>query len=398
MAEITEQGFVLKTQNEYFQEETAFYLGIDSGWNLDPSTPDGLKMAKDSETFGNLDETLQGAYNSKDPDKARDLELDIIGALTGSIRAQGTASTVTLRLTGVPATFIEKGSLVGANANDIVWSLDADVTLPPAGIIDTSFTATTRGPNQADVGTLTRIITTTGGWQESTNLTVAVAGTAPETNGQFRLRRARSVSAPGSNQVDSLTGSLFGVDNVRRVRVYENDTASTDANGLPQHSTASVVDGGSDDDIALAIYLKKNPGHTLHPAGTPVVVNVSSPDFPQNNKDITFSRPIYIDVTVVVSVVDDGTLPANADELIEAAILEYVQGSLLQAGQGFNTAGFDIGEDVPASRLYTPVNSVIGQFGNSYISSITVDGSQNVAIAFNELSRWSNDEISVVIS
>src|SRR3979490_3547138 len=102
MAEVTPQGYLLKTKNEWFDEERQMYLDIDPAWNLDPSTPDGLKLAHDAEVFGVLDETLQQAYNSKDPNKTTRVDLDVICALTGTTRSPGTPSNGAITLTGTP--------------------------------------------------------------------------------------------------------------------------------------------------------------------------------------------------------------------------------------------------------------------------------------------------------
>lgn len=56
MAEITYNGYVLKNQNTWYAEEQQLYLDIDPNWNLDPSSPDGLKLASDAEIFANLDQ------------------------------------------------------------------------------------------------------------------------------------------------------------------------------------------------------------------------------------------------------------------------------------------------------------------------------------------------------
>lgn len=112
MAELTPNGYTLKTQNEWFDEEKALYLQIDPNWNLDPSTPDGLKLAHDAEIFSALDETLQQAYNARDPNKARGLDLDVVCSLTGVRRQQGTSSTVTLTLGGVAGTLVRANSRV----------------------------------------------------------------------------------------------------------------------------------------------------------------------------------------------------------------------------------------------------------------------------------------------
>ncbi|EKT4497563.1 hypothetical protein QEM27_005402, partial [Pseudomonas putida] len=87
-----------------------FYLDIDPLWNLDPSTPDGLKMAHDSEIFYALDETIQQAYNSKDPNKAKGSDLDIVCSLTGTRRSSGSPSSVSLILTATPGTTIFAGN------------------------------------------------------------------------------------------------------------------------------------------------------------------------------------------------------------------------------------------------------------------------------------------------
>ncbi len=398
MAEVTSTGFQLKTQNQYFDEETQLYINIDPLWNLDPSTPDGLKIAHDSEIFGNLDEVLQAAYNSKDPNRARDLELDIVSAITGTFRSQGTPSTVILTLSGVAATVVPSGTLFESTADSSQWALNAAATIGGGGTVNASATRTINGVGEASIGDITRIVDTVGGLQSVINGTVATIGTNAESNAELRLRRALSVGRAGDNQIDSMLGEIGATDGVRRFVIYENDTGVVDGNGLPANSIAPIVDGGTDADVALAIYLKKNPGVALHAAGTPVVVNVASPRFPSNTKDITFSRPIYVDMVVVVDVTSDGNLPANADVLIQQAIVDYSGGDLVAADCGFNVLGFDIGEDVPISRMYTPVNQVIGQYGNSFVTGITLNGgSANIAISFEELSRWTTSNITVNI-
>jgi hypothetical protein len=159
-----------------------------------------------------------------------------------------------------------------------------------------------------------------------------------------------------------------------------------------------LVDGGTDEDVALAIYLKKNPGVFLNQAATPVAVTVTSPVYPTNTKVIRFSRPTYIDMIVAVTVKNDGTLPSNVGDLIKEAFLDFASGDLLPDEYGFKLQGFDIGEIVPFFTLTSPVNKVIGLYGNSSIQSMTVNGgTADVAIAFNQLSRWTSGNITVTV-
>lgn len=401
MAELTSTGYKLKTQNEWFDEERQLYLDIDPNWNLDPSTPDGLKIAHDAEVFGALDEVLQQAYNSKDPSKASGYDLDVVSALTGTSRSEGTRSSVTgAVLTGVPDTPVPAGTRFKSATTGTVWTLDQAWTIPASGQATVNLTAVNNGPTEADVNTITQIIDTVGGLTSVNNPTAATPGTGVESDSSLRVKRATAVGRPGNNQVDSMLGELFAVDGTRRVKIYENDTNVTDSNGLPAHSIAAIVDGGTDEDIAISIYLKKNPGVMLYQAGSPVVVTVTSPVYPANKKDIKFSRPLYVDMNVAVVIKDDGTLPSQAtlEPLIQSAIMEYAAGDLIPTEYGFKPDGFDIGEDVPYSSMYTPINKVIGVYGNSYVQNMTLNGGgTNVTIDFNELSRWTTSNITVTI-
>ena len=403
MGTLNENGYTIKNQNQWFADEQALYVAIDPNWNLDPSTPDGLKIASDSEVFANLDEIGQQAYNSKDPNKAKGVDLNIVSFITGTIRSQGTAGNVELTLSGVPGTVVIAGNIVESTVDGSQWSTDAAVTIGVGGTITVDATALVTGATQASIGTITRIVSTVGGWQSVTNLTVAQAGEARENDAQLRQRRTLSVGKPGNNQIDSLLGELLDnvtTPNVRRAVVYENFTGAVDANGLPAHSEAPIVDGGTDADVALSIFRKKNPGCALYAAGTSVVVPDVYDKYISNSKTITFSRPIAVPMVIDVTITNDGTLPNDADQLIKDAIISYAGGTLTDPECGFNTLGFDIGEEVSISRLYTPINSVIGSYGNSYVTGLVVNTltSGQVSIAFNELSEWTDANITVVIN
>ena len=401
MAEVTSTGYKLKTQNEWFDEEKEMYLDIDPLWNLDPSTPDGLKLAHDAEVFSALDETLQQAYNSKDPNKASGVDLDVIASLTGTPRSEGTASTVTgFVLSGVasPLTTVPAGTIFESVTTGSRWTLDQQWTLDSSGQAVVDITCTVVGPTEADAGTITRIITTVPGLTSCNNPLPATPGTEIESDSSLRVKRATAVGRPGNNQIDSMLGELYAVDGTRRVKVYENDTNITDSNGLPPHSIAPIIDGGTDADVAMAIYVKKNPGVALYQAGTPVSVDVTSPTYPDNVKTIKFSRPEYVDMVIAVTIKNDGSLPSNTQDLIRDAFIDFAAGGLVPAEYGFKVDGFDIGESVPYSTMYTPINKVIGQYGNSYVQTLTVNsGTTNVAIAFNELSRWTSSNITVTL-
>lgn len=396
MAKIDSTGFVQKTQNEYFADLRSRYLDIDPAWNLDPSSPDGLKLAGDSELWANLDEALAAAYNSKDPDRAMGSDLNALLQISNLTRLAGSGSLVTLSLTGVDGTVIPAGKRAKSNIDGSFWATDVDVTIS-SGVAYVPATCTVPGPTAADPGDISIISDPVGGWQSVTNLTPASVGIAPETDSRARLRRNGSTAKPGQNQVDATFAEIANLPGVARVKIYENSTGIIDANGLPPHSTNIIVDGGDSSQIARAIYSKRNPGPIQHHSATPVDIDVTSL-VTGNTQAIRFDRPLYIDSNVVVSVTSDGSLPGNADQLIKDAIIRYSVGEIDGVVSAFNQTGYNIGDSVYSGQLHTPVNSVIGAYGHSFVSSITIaNGQQQLLIPFHGISRWSDGNITVNI-
>ena len=404
MAELTDNGLVGKTQNEYFNDEQQLYLNIDSEWNLDPSTPDGVKIASDSELLGNFDELLYLIYASKDPNQAQGRDLDILSALTGTVRSPGTRSQMNLEFYGVAGSVVEPAvSQYEAQDGRSSWNLTQSVTLlgpttPAVGVVE----SVALGAVSANTNTVTRITVSQPGLQRVTNPAPPFElGQEPQSDSSLRLERSTAVSRPGSNQVDNMAGEILAVDGVTSIRIYENDTDSPDSNGVPARSLAIYVIGGADGDIARSIYIKKNPGVALweDPGATSVTLPVTSPTYAWNTKDITFNRPAQIAITVVVDITDDGSLPVSVDQEIIDNILAYAAGGEPAAECGFNNSGFGVSEDVTYSRMYTPVNKVIGSYGNSFITNLTINGgTSNITINFNQISQWLAGNITVNIT
>jgi len=396
MATITNAGAQGKTFSEYLAEIGAAYGAIDPAWNIEPESPDGQAIAIWSELLANLDEGVLSAYQSIDPRVAVDQQLDRIAALFLLTRQEGTFSTVTLDLTGTAATVVPAGTEFRNSETDTLWASDADVTLT-GGTGTVNATCTTAGAETAGVGDINEIATPVAGLSSVTNPDAAALGDAEESDAQFRIRYRESVGRAGDNQVDSMFAEVANVSGVNRVRIYENFSSVTDANGLNDHSLAVIVDGGTNADIASAIAVKKNPGCGLN-AGNGSIANeqTEATTTPAGNPfTATFFRPDL--TTIYVEVAING--PFDADD-VKQAIIEYSSGELLGEGTGFDRTGFNIGDDVPAGKLFTPVNRVLGD--NAFAESIFIDtspgptGSATIAIPFNGLAVFSEAEISVV--
>lgn len=407
MGQLTNSGYQVKTPDEYFEEEKALYQEIDPEWNLDPSTPDGLKLAHDSEIFAALDQLIKQAYDARDPDKATGKDLDVLRKLTGATRSLGTASSATLTLSGVAGTFIPAGSKA-KTSDGIEFETDDNVTLSGNGVSTVSAHCTELGAIAVGANRITEIVTVVGGWQKVSNPAPASIGSNTDSDSVFRIKSARSVAKVGVAQRDSIYGEIYDVAGVRKVMIYENKMNSGDYDkmhnpySLPPHSIAIVVDGGSDADVAQAIFRKLNPGCTLYAAGTKVERIVYSEVYRNSFDIITFSRPTPVAVNIEIKIADPKNACSSLEDLqqvIRTSILDYANGELLPDGIGFVTSGFDIGESVPYNRLFTPVNKVLGDYRGTYVAEMKVNGgTATVPIAFNEKALFSAENIKVTLS
>ena len=406
MGSLSDTGYKSTTQNEYFEQEQKLYRDIDPDWLLDPSTPDGLKAAHDAEVFGALDQVVKQAYDARDPNKATGYDLDVLRALTGSQRSMGTPSTVDRSLTGAAGSIIRQGSRV-QTMTGIQFETDEAVVIGNDGTATVSSHCTQNGAIEVSSNSLTSIVDNVSGWYSVTNRTIANIGTDRDSDAVFRAKSAKAVARAGSAQKDSIYGEIFAVDGVRKVRIYENKTDSgsvqelLNPHGLPAHSMAIVVDGGVNADVAQAIYNKLCPGVMLYAAGTAINETIYSKNYPNSYDVITFSRPIDVQISIALTIQDpQGTLPSDEEiqELIRDAYMDYYEGDLLPSGIGFLTTGFDIGDMIPYSRLFTPPNKVLGDYLGTYVSDMKVNGgTSNVEIDFNELARFTRSNITVTV-
>lgn len=419
MAQITPQGIIGKSLNEYLVDIEGKLLAIDPNWNIDPDSPDGQKNGIDAEAMANMDEGIVAAYRSKDPASAVGEALNNIGAISGVPRQLATYSVAPVTITGTPTSIIPADvSVVRSRIDNTAWTFNADVVIGVGGTGSGFVTCTTAGRVVAGAGELTVIGTPTAGWSSVTNPTAATQGQPEEGDPEYRIRRFESVSKPGSNMVDNMEANVKAVKTVTTARVLENYLDTPDENGIPGHCLAIIVNGGSDQEVGEAIRQKKNQGCGMFPrwneqtetwidpqGSNGILVYVQSPVTGLVNP-ITFQRAIAKSIYVSVKIQRKGILPGNINELVIQAIIADSTKSLFEGNSliGFNQGGYDIGEVVPVGRLYTPVNKVLGLYGDSYVTEITIGASAGslsaatIQPAYNELATFGEDNIVVTVA
>jgi uncharacterized phage protein gp47/JayE len=383
---ITETGFNRKRLDVILEElnnEVRAILGENA--NLSPESPDGQINGVLSESFANLWEIGQAAYNSFNPSAATGAALSNLVQLNGITRLAASASFVDLFLTGTPGAFIPAGSLVSGAGVPVFFQTVTDVTLDGSGEGVTEAIAQQTGPIIANAGTLVNIETPITGWLTVTNPDNATIGRNEETDLELRARRQKSTAAASQSIIDSIFANVADLPGVVQVAVIENDTDAT-VDSQPPHSFHTVVLGGDNQDIANEIFLRKPAGIQAFGSITEVVNDIQG--FPHN---ISFSRPVEIPIFVIVNTSVGTMYPSNGDDLIKQNIVDYSNGNLVE-GQGFF-----LGDDVIQSRLYTPANRV----PNHDVMEILIGtGSpptleDNITIGNDELAVFTVDNIEV---
>lgn len=351
-ATVTAQGIsapdyqvILDTITSYFQQ----IYGADA--YLEPDSKDGQMVALVALAIHDANNTAVAVYNSFSPATAMYSALNSNVKINGITRKVATRSTVDVTLSGTVGTAITNGSV--KDANGIIWSLPASVSIGLDGTATVTATCQASGAVAALVGTVTQINTPTRGWTSVTNNSAATVGSPGETDAELRIRQGQSVALPSLTPFEAVDGAIANVAGVTRHKLYENDTGVTDSDGLPQHSLSAIVDGGTLIDIAQAIRGKKGQGVSTY--GT---TSISVPDIYGNPHLIRFSRstdvPIFVAITIKAFI---GYTSAVGDQ-IKQAVADYIN-------------GLKIGDDVLLSRIYSPANLGVVSGGNARYYDIT---------------------------
>lgn len=369
---IDETGIHAPSYDDVLTYVQTLYRGIyGSDIYIEADSQDGQFLAIVAQALHDNNSQAVAVYNAFSPSTAQGLGLSRVVKINGISRKVATNSTVDVLLGGNAGTVITDGVVKDDDGNS--WDLPSTVTIPAAGQITVTATAQTAGDIRAAVGTVNSISTATRGWHSVTNLVEAEAGDAVETDSTLRQRQKKSTALPSQTLNDGLEGAIASISGVTFVKVYENDTNSTDDNGIPAHSICAVVDGGDVDDIALVIANKKTPGTGTYGDTT---VDVSPADAVPVK--IKLQRPEDVPISVVIELTALDGYTTVIQEQIQTAIAEYIN-------------SISIGGDIYYRKLYVPAQLSNATDSATYdITSIKVSRDldtpteANITLAFNE--------------
>ena len=368
-------GFAKKTRQEIIAEVVAaLRADISPNLNTESTSVLGQIIGILADQISQDWDVLEEVYLSQYPDSASNASLDSVGAITGATRLPASFSTVSLVVTGDDATSLPVGrqarvpnggifettaaatiSLAAAWAASTAYSVGDIVrndspeniyvcaiagtsagsggpTGEGTAIVDGSVTwrfvgdgegyttvaaeATEAGPTIALAYQLTEIVTAVSGWDGVNNLADATVGTDIESDAAFRVRRENLLTVSGKGTVDTIRAKLLLVDGVTEAFVFENTTDVTDGNGVPPHAIECVVLGGTDADVAQAIFDDKPAGIATHGGD----INEVIVDSQGTSHTILASRADPVEMFLAITVVTDGNYPADGDTQVAAQL------------------------------------------------------------------------------
>ena len=302
-------------------------------------------------------EAIAFALNQFNPTFASGFGADFIASFTETKRRLATASRVYAALNGVTGTVVSAGSRA-KDTNNNIWILQSDVTIPNDGL----FICETLGAVPLEVGELDTIVDDVLGWETVLNSNSAEVGRNEESDIDLNNRRYVEINKHSLGAIDSIKAGLYGVKNVKSLKLLENKTKLQIVKNnvtLEPNSIYVVIDGGLDEDIAKALRHNKdlgcayNNGASSDPKDVTITFIDSFGDVV--NYDVKFDRPDIVAIKIKVDVEIKGGQLSPIDA-IKDDIMDY---TLDNFKVGNNVSPYEIISNIAKSDNYFVSNCEI---------------------------------------
>lgn len=357
---------------------------------LENATPQGRLIDIETEARTAVIENNVLISNAINFNLASGITLDAWGANFGLSRGAATSSQVTATITGVANTVIAANSQAATQNGDIFY-LENQVTIPASGTITATFLSQEKGPIPCPVGSLTKIIDGTLGWETITNGVAAVLGTNTESDASFKQKFYDAGLFTGTSLVEDYDNAIMTIPNVISCYVRDNGKSTAevyDTVTIAAHSVYACVDGGDNTEIATALFKRKSGGSDWTAiTGQSVTVNVVDETY-GDTYQVTFNRPDEVSIYAAVTAEAGSSTVEDLETAIQTAITDYI-----------NT--LKIGADVVLLSLAAAINSAIPGVNLTTLTigkSVGTLASSNITIHIDEVAKTQASNITVTVS
>lgn len=314
-----------------------------------PETPQGVIITLQTEQRDAIARNNAELANQINPDIAGGVFLDALMSFTGGARRPATQSTISgVVFSGVPGTNIPAGSQAIASGSGQIFTTDNPYIIGSGGSVTGSMTAVEYGPIEVPANGLDTVASAVLGWETVANPNAAVPGDLEESDISARRRRLDTLALQSMSVAEAVVSRVQSIPEVRSMSFRENTAATTqtiDGISMVAHSIYACVEGGSDADVAQALYETKTAGAGYNGSQT---VSVTDP-YSGQITSVKFDRPTQIPILVRVTVKQT---PLDAQNIVRDAIMDYVNGDL-PGGMGLK-----VGDDVYPFEFSGAINQV----------------------------------------
>ena len=365
--------------------------------NTEPETPAGQIIDSQTASITQKDSELLYLANMLNPLKATGIFQDALAEIYFLQRKPAIPSSAVIKCTGLPGTVIPVSAQVMSAADDTIWQNTEAVTIGSDGTCECVFECQSSGLISAAAGTLSRINTMVAGWDTAVNEAAAVVGQNAETQGAFEARRYASVGLNSRGTIAAVYARVANCANVVSCIVRENKTnmpIEIDGYFIKAHSVFVSVVGGSDEDIAEAIYNSCSAGCDYN-GNTTVAVTDSATKAVEN---VIFYRPEEFDVYVKVTLQGKDSLPDEYETTVKNAVYDNFYGESSATIGGDPILRVAPGDTVLASRFIpTVLDSGIAQVVRILVSTDGQSWSETAYMPITGNPTLTADRISVEV-
>ncbi|MBN2157931.1 MAG: baseplate J/gp47 family protein [Spirochaetes bacterium] len=351
---ITEQGFIRKPYSVILQElqgqaRLGDYFGSDA--DLSDASPLGIDIKLEAWAIDRQWALAEEVYYSLWISTSEGVSLDRAVKFGFVSRDPSQYAIVILRFEGEEGSAIAIGKQA-ETAQNIVFETIEEKTIDSSLFADVYAQCMQVGTiGNVPANSINSIKTPIPG-VTSVNNTAAASGGRPQESDQEVRSKYEDLPASTGSSIDAIRAAVAAVPGITNVLALENTDNVDDENGIPPRAFEVIVNGGLDEDIADAIFLKKSAG--IESYGTETVVITDVQGF---FHDVHFSRAILVDVYVIFEIeTNDNWSSANITTMKRNAV-SYVGGIDDQSAEH---AGVGCGGTVFAWKLIAIQSLITG--------------------------------------
>ena len=344
---IEKTGIIVADTSDILDEVGGeFKTAIGQDLIVTPDTPQGVLVTQETQARAAVQNNNAMLANQINPNYSTGVFLDAICAFLGLGRNGATYTLVEgVTISGVAGTPIPSGTLASTEAGNQFETLSA-VVIPSGGSVSVNFQAVESGPIPCGIGELRNIEPSTAviGFESVTNASAGIIGADEQTDISLRQLRNNTLAIQGTSTVEAICSALADVPGVQSFSFLENVAATTQTISgvsLAAHSIWACVQGGSDADIAFALFSNKSLGCGWNGSESVNVVDtISGQTYP-----VLFDRPSLISIAVIATL-SQGSSAADLSVTAVQAMVDFTTGQI--SGEkgwavGLNASPFDLG-------------------------------------------------------